>query len=132
MQPLIPVHVGHEESWTVVYEPKKPKDLPKEQDNWIEQMEAEAELDTMFPTYGAMSSYPNYTAMSCSRSVLEFLPPEEDEEGMVLFVKNNKTKTEPKVSCFDILKCYPLIGFRIKIYLYSLLKKEENGSHYRN
>lgn len=103
MQPLLgPTRAGAE--WVVYYEPKNDKDWENNDsgyDEWLSHMEEEAACDKIYPTYRAMSTYPQYTAMSVSKPVLE-IPLKADEEGTVRFVKNQNSH-EPESTCCDRL-----------------------------
>ena len=128
MQPLLgPAEV----SWAVVYEPK----ISENPDFWIEDMEKDLdEMDQVkgkHPILKGMSSYVDYSAISRSPCVLE-IPFGQDENGKVMFVKNNSTKKTPEISCFDMFKQCPFIGCWMKICFNPFLKNGKHGFNNRN
>lgn len=116
--------------WTIVYEPKILKEPSELDDLWLNQMEEEEKLDRIFPKYRGMSSYPNYTAMSKSPAVLGFLPPEEDEEGVVIFVKNRNTQDQQQIVCLDIVKHCPFIGCCVRRLISKFFNQEKKQEKY--
>lgn len=132
MRPLLgPTASGAE--WVVHYEPREPEcwqDSDPPQDDWLEHMQEESELNKKFPTYGAMSTYPQYTVMSRSRQVLE-IAPRADEDGMVRFVKNS-TKMKSEAFCFDVFKQCFFIGYWVKNCFNPLLRAEQHGVNSRD